>query len=51
MGLTVERVGKGELEHEQERALSDILELNRKCIEPAKIEECLLALERREKVQ
>ena len=50
MGLIVENVGKGELEPEQAKALATILEINRKSIETAEIEERLLALERRGKV-
>lgn len=50
MGLIVENVGKGELEPEQAKTLAAILELNRKSIETAEIEERLLALERRGKV-
>ena len=51
MGLIVENVGKGELEPEQAKTLATILELNRKSIETAEIEERLLALERRGKVE
>ena len=50
MGLIVENVGKGELEPEQAKTLATILEINRKSIETAEIEERLLALERRGKV-
>jgi hypothetical protein len=50
MGLIVENVGKGELEPEQAKALATILELNRKSIETAEIEERLLTLECRGKV-
>ena len=51
MGLIVENVGKGELEPEQAKTLATILEINRKSIETAEIEERLLALERRGKVE
>ena len=50
MSLIVENVGKSELEPEQAKALATILELNRKSIETAEIEEGLLALECRGKV-
>jgi hypothetical protein len=51
MGLIVKNVDKGELEPEQAKTLATILELNRKSIETAEIEERLLALERRGKVE
>jgi hypothetical protein len=47
MSLIVENVGKSELEPEQAKALATILEINRKSLETAEIEERLLTLERR----
>ena len=51
MGLVIESVGIGEIEPEQAKTLSTMLELNRRSIETAEIEERLLALEKKEKIR
>ena len=51
MGLVIESVGRGEIEPEQAKTLSTILELNRRSIETVDIEERLLALEKKEKIR